>query len=160
MGRDRHPIPPPEPPPALRRPDVGLPAYRYVPGLQPHPHKGRGGHGHAPELDRDALWQHGLDLFDHRFYWECHEVLEGRWKTLPRGDAERERLQGLIQAAAAALQQHLGHPAGARRLLDRATARFDAARPAEGDVVGGCSTAGVVAAVEAFLSGGAWPRTR
>ena len=87
----RH-LPLPEPPdPAPLRVALALPPYRYVPGLQPHPHKHAEGHGHAPVLPPLLLWHHGLDLFDHRFYWECHEVLEGRWKTLPRGASNERR---------------------------------------------------------------------
>lgn len=152
----RRPLPPPAEPPPLRE-VVPLPSYRYVPGLLPHPHKHAGGHRHAPDLAPDALWRHGLDLFDHRFYWECHEVLEGRWKALPKGDLEREALQGIIQAAAAVLQHHMGHPRGAQRLLQRATARLERAAEGLGGAALGLDLRAVAPRVQATLDGGDWP---
>ena len=73
------PIPPPDHPLPRRRPELPLPAYRYVPGLHPHPFRDADGHRHrhghdwpaplwTPEGDWriDAPWLHGLDLFDQR----------------------------------------------------------------------------------------------
>ena len=153
----RH-LPLPEPPdPAPLRVALALPPYRYVPGLQPHPHKHAEGHGHAPVLPPLLLWHHGLDLFDHRFYWECHEVLEGRWKTLPRGAPEREALQGIIQVAAALLQHHMGHARGAQRLLARAEVRLRRASNGLGDHHGGLFLPAVAPLAAQTLAGGPWP---
>ncbi len=158
MPESRQPLPAPSAPPARRLPAVSMPAYRFVPGLQPHPHKGEGGHRHSPALDPEALWLHGLDLFDHRYYWECHEVLEGRWKALPRGAPERERLQGLIQLAAACLQAHMGHDRGARRLLSRGARRLASSGVALGDdAPGDVHLPTLVGSVRVFLDGGPWP---
>jgi predicted metal-dependent hydrolase len=158
MTADRHPLPAPSPLLERRLPDVPMPSYRYVPGLQPHPHKHAGGHRHAPELSPADLWLHGLDLFDHRFYWECHEVLEGRWKELLRTDPRRDRLQGVIQLAAACLQAHMGHPAGARRLADKGAIRLRRATVELGDrAAGGMVTEPLIAAVLRLLDGGPWP---
>ena len=51
----------------------------------------------------------GLDLFDHGFFWECHEIWEAQWKTRPRRSQSRVLLQGMIQSAAALLK-----PVGSR----------------------------------------------
>lgn len=136
------PLPAPEPAPPLRLPDWPLPAYRYVPGLNPHPFRHPDGHlytgGGAPAeapwspdtpWAEDRRYLRGLDLFDQRFYWEAHEVLEALWHFAPRGSADAALLQGLIQAAAALLKRHLGQPRAAERLLERAQARLaDAAK--------------------------------
>lgn len=151
-------IPAPTPMPPRRLPLLPLPAYRFVPGLQPHPHKHPGGHGHAPELPPEALWLHGLDLFDGRYFWECHELLEGRWKALPQGDPERELLQGLIQAAAAALLAHLGRTEGAARMAGRAKIRLERAESTLGpDLPGPLHLPSLRCRLDAFLQGGPWP---
>ena len=57
----------------------------------------------------------GIDLFNSRKFFECHEALEEAW--LEATGAEKTFLQGLIQVAVAL--HHLGkqNQAGARRLL-------------------------------------------
>lgn len=133
------PLPAPAAPPPLRRPEVGLPAYRYVPGLQPHPIKGIGGHRHLVGARDDAPlglpwwagWRfgHGLDLIDHGYYWEAHEALEHLWHGDPDDAQRRALLQGLIQAAASALTLHLGRLEAGARLAARSVARLRAALP-------------------------------
>jgi hypothetical protein len=62
-------------------------------------------------------------LFDAHLYFEVHELLEPYWRDA-RG-ADRETLQGLIQAAVG--YQHLanGNLAGARALLEEARTRLE-----------------------------------
>jgi hypothetical protein len=132
------PIPAPEPPPPQRLPEWPLPPYRFVPGLNPHPFRNPAGHAYtdgsppqeAPwdphcrwQEDRD--WLRGLDLFDHRYWWEAHEVWEAIWHQVARGSPTRELIQGLIQAAAALLKSHLGQTKASERLLARATVRLE-----------------------------------
>jgi len=153
--------PPPGPPP--RRSNKPMPPYRYVPGCHPHPFRHPGGHsytGGGPPLEdpsqNTTLWIHGCDLFDHRYYWEAHEAWEACWHHSPPG-ADRERLQGLIQAAAALLKRHMGHHRPARRLQDSALRRLRAATRDGGRLQGGLDleqTTTVIA--EAFAAGG-WP---
>jgi hypothetical protein len=133
----------PEQTAAGRRVPHPLPAWAFVPGRGPHPHKGPGGHGHTgpplvPGLDWAAqpCWSHGLDLYDHGFDWECHEVLEALWRALPGGPA-RELVQGVIQLAAARLVATKGDPAAAGRLWARAGARLRVARAGLGPTAGG-----------------------
>ncbi len=110
-----------------------LPPYAYRPGRHPHPLRDPGGHGlggvdaNAPrDAEREALW--GLDLFNHGYYWEAHEVWEGLWRTAPRGGPERALLQGLICLAGAGFRLRSGDaPAnrrGAARLARRAARLF------------------------------------
>ena len=121
----------------MRAPALHLPAYRYVPGLQPHPHKGAGGHRHladgGPPEDAAAPWwagwrfAHGLDLLDHGYLWEAHEALEALWVADRQDAVRRALLGGLIQTAAASLCAHLERPEAAARLAARAAAQLSAA---------------------------------
>lgn len=70
------------------------------------------------------LWPYGLDLFDHAYYWEAHEVWEQLWRRTDALDPRRQLLQGLIQAAASVLKGEMGQTWGARRLRDRAVLRL------------------------------------
>ena len=163
-----HPLPAPDSPPPLRLPDAPLPPYRYVPGVHPHPFRHRDGHlytdGRPPPepawtpvpWEDDRAWLRGMDLFDHRYYWEAHEVWEAIWHCVPRGDPFHGLLQGLIQAAAFALKRHMGHEEAAARLLSRAERRLrEAAAP--GAVQRGVDLPATIAALRAFSAGGPWP---
>ena len=56
----------------------------------------------------------GVDLFNHGYYWEAHEVWEGLWRTIDRSDPRSAFLQGLIHLAAAGVKVREGQPAGVR----------------------------------------------
>lgn len=164
MSRALPPLPAPDPAPPLRAPHLGLPPYRYVPGASPHPLRHASGHrwGHPPAprvtpWHQDPRWLHGLDLFDHRFYWEAHEALELLWHGLDRSDPAAPLLQGLIQAAAAALRAHAGDHRSAAALLVRARVRLQGAASALGPVVHGLNLPGTVRSLDAFHGGGPWP---
>ncbi|MEL6345073.1 MAG: DUF309 domain-containing protein [Myxococcota bacterium] len=158
------PIPSPLSPPPLRRVGAALPPYRYVPGLNPHPFRHRGGHmyvdGRPPAEDAAAVWEHwvrGLDLYDHRFYWEAHESWEACWHRTPPGNA-RELEQALIQSAAAILKRHLGHDRAAERLRKRAAARFTAILDAGERELLGVDVAACWGQLERWFRGeGDWP---
>ena len=64
----------------------------------------------------DLAVRKGVLLFNHRLFFEVHEVLEAQW--IQEGDPERRFLQGLIQIAVAFY--HLGNRnlGGAISLLD------------------------------------------
>jgi hypothetical protein len=113
-----------------------LPATPYLPGVSPRDQR-------PPETERratvdvDALasdddFRHGLDLFNHGFPWEAHEVWEPLWFAAPRERSERALLQGLIQLAAAAVKAKSGllDPA---RLLVRSACEYLAL--ADSDVI-------------------------
>src|SRR5215470_15849829 len=106
-----------------------LPAYRYVPGVHPHPVRDPGGHSYEPvrvsrphtpwspqEWRQLDDWRYGVDLFNRFYFWEAHEAWEGLWATAAAGRPPALLLQGLIQIAAALLKTHMHVVAGARTL--------------------------------------------
>jgi len=110
-------------------PDRRLPAYRYVPGLHPHPTRDPRGHSHAGEASLPATgpwdpaawaelaqWLWGVDLFNRFYFWEAHEAWEDLWRSAPRNSAPGLMLQGLIQISAALLKSHMGALAASHRL--------------------------------------------
>ena len=90
----------------------------------------------------------GAALYDAGDYWEAHEIWEDRWRVA--AGAERHLLQGLIQAAAAALQARAGKWAGAGRLVERAEGHLRAAGSQAG-----LDGPALAAALRAWVDGGA-----
>jgi predicted metal-dependent hydrolase len=76
---------------------------------------------------RDYL--HGLDLFNHGFYWEAHEAWEGLWHAAGRKGAAADFLKGLIRLAAAGVKHRANQPAGVKSHARRAAQLWRAARP-------------------------------
>jgi predicted metal-dependent hydrolase len=125
-------------------PDVPFPPYSYVPGLTPHPVSDPAGHsfGAAPErppaLD-PARWAEsraylrGLDLFNHGYCWEAHEVWEGLWHAAGRRGPTADVLKGLIKLAAAGVKVREGRPQGVRSHARRAADLFRRAAAALGE---------------------------
>jgi len=109
-------------------PERPLPPYAFLPGgAHPHPIRDPHGHAHgrAPAPPETAfVW--GVDLYNHGFYWEAHEVWEGRWRAEGSG-AQAAFLQGLIQCAAACLKLRGGKWAAAQRLASRAMGHLEQA---------------------------------
>ncbi|MEC8276481.1 MAG: DUF309 domain-containing protein [Myxococcota bacterium] len=111
----------------VRRVSIEFPAYRYVPGRNPHPIMNENGHQFGQVLldpetqeNRCQLWGYGLDLFDNHYMWEAHEVLERLWH-FHRQDFDRANLiQGLILGAASCLKWDMKSTPQARKLLKRA----------------------------------------
>src|SRR3989441_13203831 len=64
--------------------------------------------------ERQAILTRARDLFNSGEYWLAHEALETVWRSIIRdGDAGAAQVwPGLIQAAAAVLDQRRGHPHG------------------------------------------------
>lgn len=102
-----------------------FPAYRYVPGVHPHPTRDPRGHSYEsrPTLNRHSPWDpsewrgledwlYGIDLFNARYFWEAHEAWEGLWAAVPRDSVAGLLVQGLIQIAAALLKLHMKSAAG------------------------------------------------
>lgn len=118
----------------LRYSSRSLPAYRFVPGVTPHPRRHPGGHSYGqpePALSAPApdQWQtsdaylYGVDLYNFAFWWECHEVFEGFWCAAPKTEPGCF-FQALIHVAAANLKICMGSPASADRLSLAAFERF------------------------------------
>ncbi len=129
-----------------------------MPGLDPHPLKHARGH-QAPSPTGEQRWPYALDLFDHGYLWEAHEVLEQVWKELPVRTPERDLAQAIILAAASLLRAHLGDDRSATTLCARAVSLLLRVPPATARVRG-VDTVRLVADLERALRGGAWPRLR
>jgi predicted metal-dependent hydrolase len=104
-------------------PDAVFPSYTFVPGRTPHPVRDPAGHlfGQTLELPpplNPAHWQesraylYGVDLFNHGYYWEAHEVWEGLWRAAGRTGQIADFLKGLIKLAAAGVKVRQGQPRG------------------------------------------------
>ena len=116
-------------------PDLPFPPYSYVTGHFPHPISDPAGHSYgcehasppAPNPDmwlesRDYLF--GIDLFNHGYYWEAHEVWEGLWHACGRNGAVADFMKGLIKLAAAGVKAREQRPAGVHRHALRAAELF------------------------------------
>ncbi|MGH7171096.1 MAG: DUF309 domain-containing protein [Gemmataceae bacterium] len=115
--------------------DAAFPPYTFVPGRTPHPVRDPAGHlfGRTLELPPPldpARWQdsraylHGIDLFNHGYYWEAHEEWEGLWRTAGRTGSTADFLKGLIKLAAAGVKVRQGQPRGIASHADGATELF------------------------------------
>ena len=62
----------------------------------------------------DPRLQEGIALFNHHQFFECHEVLEQRWREL--ADSSKDFYKGLIQAAVAFHHWSRGNLPGALTL--------------------------------------------
>jgi predicted metal-dependent hydrolase len=63
----------------------------------------------------DERVAHGIELFNSRQFFVCHEVLEEVWT--PERDPRRRFLQSLIHMAVGMYHQERGNPEGAARQL-------------------------------------------
>jgi predicted metal-dependent hydrolase len=66
----------------------------------------------------DPLLRQGIHLFNHREFFECHEVLEEAWT--PQRGPRRLFLQALIHVAVGFYHCQRGNPPGARGQLSKA----------------------------------------
>jgi hypothetical protein len=116
-------------------PELTLPSYSYVPGRSPHPFSDARGHSYGgkpalPAAMDAAAWQacrpylYGIDLFNHGYYWEAHEVWEGLWKACGRRGVTADVLKGLIKLAAAGVKLREGRRAGVVSHSQRAATLF------------------------------------
>ena len=108
-------------------PEFSFPSYAFVPGHYPHPINHPDGHSYglipeeveAPDPDN---WQasqpylYGIDLFNHGYYWEAHEVWEGLWNACGRVGRTATFLKALIKLAAAGVKAREGVSQGVRKL--------------------------------------------
>lgn len=112
-----------------------FPRYRYIPGRSPHPVRDPDGHsfGHGPaplETFAEEDWPacveylYGIDLFNHRYWWEAHESLEQCWVAAGRTTELGLFLQGLIQVAVACLKLEQGFTDVAKRMAEDGLAKF------------------------------------
>ena len=108
-----------------------LPAWRYIPKFEIHPNKNS--HiEHIPQLPDTATkfsaksWKnsecylYAIDLFNHQYYWEVHEVLEKLWLETGKKSPEGIFLQGIIQLSVALLKKIQSNTTGTLRLTKKA----------------------------------------
>ena len=137
-----------------------LPAYRYVAGRTPHPTRDPDGHSFGalragPTPFDPGAWRssqaylHGVDLFNHGFWWEAHEALEDPWRAAGRRSDTGRFLQGLIQIAAAHWKRQSGSALAATRLYRAGLSKI---RETSG-VRLGIDAAAFAAQVEAYFAG-------
>ena len=117
-------------------PELPFPSYAYVRGQQPHPTRDAAGHSFGkpaqswtrPDPDQ---WEacrpylYGIDLFNHGYYWEAHEVWEGLWHACGRQGMVADFLKGLIALAAVGVKLREGSDRGVRQHAARAVALFN-----------------------------------
>ena len=70
-----------------------------------------------------------MDLFNHGYYWEAHEVWESLWIAASRQGVTADFLKGLIKLAAAGVKTKEGNPTGAARHTKRAVELLSSVLP-------------------------------
>jgi len=90
-----------------------------------------------------------MDLFNERYWWECHEVMEQFWHASGMGTAAGHILQAIIQCAAAHLKFATDQPKGAMKLFVMAEDHIYQA----GEIDLGLDLVGLLAETGAFVTG-------
>lgn len=112
-----------------------FPPYRFLPGVNPHPSESPQGHSYgkpepvvAPltitDWFKNEIYLYGVDLYNHRYWWESHEAWESLWKSHPKDKLTRDFLQGLIKVSAAFLKWELKTPGGVESHYQGAVKHF------------------------------------
>lgn len=111
-------------------PHLPLPDYRYVPGqMQKDEHR-----RDIPKIKtinispkkwfENEAYIYGIDLFNHDYFYEAHEVWEALWMKVDRETVQGKFLKGLIQLAASRLKILMGETKPAERLSLKARELF------------------------------------
>ncbi len=79
------------------------------------------------DKEQDCLLRKGVDEYNRREFFECHETLEELWQDYHAAD--RELIQGVIQISVAYLHLTRGNRAGALKLFTRGLARAEKYKP-------------------------------
>ncbi len=120
-------------------PGRAFPPYSFVPGRSPHPLSDPEGHSHGQphttptplvldDWPANADYLFGVDLFNHGYYWEAHEVWEGLWHACGRAGILGDFLKGLIQLTASGVKVRQGIPRGVAGLAEGAAGLFERVR--------------------------------
>jgi len=113
-----------------------FPAYRFIPGINPHPQRDPKGHSYgkvseevkyqpAEEWKKNQNYLYGVDLYNYAYWWESHEAWEDLWHTTNKDLHEGQFLQGLIQISAAFIKWHLHQDIGMNRLYQIGIGRLE-----------------------------------
>jgi len=102
-----------------------FPQYAYIPGKGPKDEKRQD----IPQFQfvklseenwkNNEAYLYGIDLFNHAFYYEAHEVWEGLWHVTGHQTQEGDFLKMLIQLSAYQLKIILSEENPAQRLMTR-----------------------------------------
>lgn len=96
-------------------PNLDFPRYAFVPGQTVHPTKAPpDAHQLAQPDDDVTAIRYGIDLFNHGYFWEAHEVWEMPWRAARRDSDSWLFRKALIRLAAAALKLRIASPEGVR----------------------------------------------
>ncbi|MFN8257542.1 MAG: DUF309 domain-containing protein [Bacteroidales bacterium] len=112
-----------------------LPTYAYIPG-KGQPENVRPGKGHLPDFSNshDLLnnsnwknseaWLYAIDLFNHGYFWEVHEILEHLWTKIGRNNETGLFLQGIILVSVALVKLKQNNLKGYNYLMQKATLKL------------------------------------
>ncbi|MBL7686006.1 MAG: DUF309 domain-containing protein [Deltaproteobacteria bacterium] len=102
-----------------------LPSYRYIPGKGPKDESRKDLPQlhyldfEAHEYRRSEAYLYGLDLFNHQYFYEAHEIWEELWHVVGHRSEVGLFLKSLIQLAAFYLKVEMKEDRPASRLLER-----------------------------------------
>jgi hypothetical protein len=115
--------------------DISFPERPYLPGTgMIHPGKDPA-NSHIPQIPPPAIafdvetWRfsqhylYAIDLFNYRYWWEAHEVLEDVWIEAGKNTPGGKFIQGIIQISAALLKTAQSQ-AGTRRLAAKGLSKI------------------------------------
>lgn len=122
--------------PTMRYTQDAFPPYRFIPGLNPHPHRDPKGHsyGHEPETCAQINVQNwrthhhyllGVDYYNFGYWWESHEAWETAWQAIDKSSDAGQYLQGLIQISAAFIKWYSHSIEGAEKLFTLGIERLE-----------------------------------
>jgi len=77
----------------------------------------------------DPRFKKGLELFNEKEFYECHEVIEQLWLETKKDDSNRDLYKGVIQAAAALYQFKRGILSGAFGLFKTSLRNLERYQP-------------------------------
>ncbi|RMF91925.1 MAG: DUF309 domain-containing protein, partial [Nitrospinota bacterium] len=119
------------------RPEEPFPPYAFIGGYSPHPLKHPQGHSYGQEekpppvpdpenWSTCSVYLRGIDLFNHGYYWEAHEMWEALWQACGKRGCLATFLRGLIKLAAAGVKVRQQRPRGVRSHGTQAARHFQA----------------------------------
>lgn len=104
-----------------------LPPYSYILGRSLHPYQKVKGHSYGQEPEtaiyiapedylKNPYYLYGVDLYNHFYWWESHEVWENLWHQTQKQSAYGQFLQALIQISGAFVKRIAKEKRGSLKL--------------------------------------------